>query len=407
MTRSTVRLAFALGEQMVVSGASLLVGIVVVRALGIAPYGLFAVLWTIVQFAQALVSSVIIAPFVQSFHASAPSERQQLVSANYARACLLSAVFAVVIGVGGSIASALVPGQWNAATTWCLLLWCCMTCLADAARRHLYAAGQVGLSAIVAGIAYGAQPLFLWWSAPTGVPSVLLVLTGCCTAGALVGLVLLRPWVWSRTAIQENLRATARSAYWLGGASVLQWIAANSVTWLATAMFGFGLAGTLRAAQNIVGPVGIFFQAMDGFLIAEAARKAQNDGPSAMNRYLVRIGMLQLLLGGVLLAAIAWQAPNLVQLVYARTDPELVLGLRCFALFYWVCCLANPVVAWVRVARREPLLVMGQVANIVATGGLVVLLAHTASEVVLLMAFGQLLFLAPQYWGWLRERSPH
>ena len=98
----------------------------------------------------------------------------------------------------------------------------------------------------------------------------------------------------------------------------LEWASLQGFLIVAGALLGPHAAGAIRAAQNILGPLNIAYQAADNIYPAAGSRVFSRNGMRGLKTYFTGSARQGLIALGIPCSAIAYFAPEIMHLVYGR-----------------------------------------------------------------------------------------
>jgi O-antigen/teichoic acid export membrane protein len=292
-----------LADQVVVSAANFLTGIIVARWLGVAGFGVFSLAWLVVLFAQSLQSAFVLAPM----QAIGPKQRVEDAPAYYASAFVLQVAFSGIAGV--AVLAAMTAGgtflgfdQTSREITGPIAVVVVATQMTEFFRCRYFATSRPQAAFRIDVVRYTIQVagiLVVFATARASVQQVLLVIP----AGAVAGLVTAwRDWPPLRlrgTEIAGTWKRHWNMSKWLAGSALMQWTSGNYFIIVAGVVLGPIAVGALRAAQTLIGVTNVFFQAADNFAPVRAARAYAQHGVTGLHAFMKRL----LFIGGAVTLA--------------------------------------------------------------------------------------------------------
>ncbi len=345
---------WALLDQALVSGSNFLVGLLLVRYLGMEQYGRYVLAWMLVQFALSVQSALVVAPML-SLAPTLESERRK---AYYDATLVLQAGLLVVLAAGLGVAW-LLPAAWLPAwldgETLPVLGACLLLVLAqDYLRRALFSRHAARRAFVLDMLAYGLQlPLLLWVLQGEASPTrALLVIALAMLLALLPGGYWVRPRWPAADVLGETARRHWRSSRWLLGSALLQWLSANYFLLVAGVLLGPVMVGAIRAAQNLLGLTHILFQGLENVVPGQASARLAQDGPEALVGYIGRTALVLLLVTGAVAGAAALCAEPLLGFVYGEVSATAIAALGWFVPFYMLAALVLPLRAGLRSLER-------------------------------------------------------
>ncbi len=341
---------WALLDQGLVSGTNFLVGILLVRYLGIEQYGVFVLVWMIVQFFLGVQNALIISPMMSIAPKMPEEERVGYYASTFIlQLCLLLMVFAT------TIVFILLPSQfrpeWLTNEALLPLLACFVFVqLQDYIRRNLFSNMASRQAFYVDVVAYGVQlPLiFFVVRAYPSVEVALLVIAAAMLAAVGLGY----RWLTVRGVSKANLKlVTIRhwvSSKWLLGSTILQWLSGNYFLIVAATLLGPAVVGAIRAAQNLLGLTHILFQGLENVVPREASLRYHEHGSLALRHYLTKVLLLLMIGTGLVAFAAAIFAEPLLWLVYGNLDQSSVIAMMWYVPIYMLIATSLPLRAGLR-----------------------------------------------------------
>lgn len=315
-------------DQAVVSGGNFLIGILLARFLGPESFGAYVLLQAVMLYLNSFQGALIFQPMLSAAPQLSDEGRVHYLQGIFALQLILSAVMAGVVLLLGLLASflaGLIPllafmNEAGAAPLLALASAVLAFQLQDWQRRYCFVIENSRGALLQDVLNYAIQVGLFTFAGLNG----FLDVTGAFWIVAL-GSAIAFVVRWSRNRLRPVF-AHARAvlhASWRSGRDYLiawqfQWMGGQGVLVVGAGMVGAEAAGGVRAAQNIVGPVNIFFQAMENVVPIAAARRYASDGLTGLLAYLWRItGWGSAALLPVLLALSLW-SEALTRLLYGE-----------------------------------------------------------------------------------------
>lgn len=317
---------WVLTDQVMVSGLNFLTGVLLARFLGVEGYGQFVLLYSVLLYGHTLYVALIVAPMMSI----APQVNSDVEQTNYLKGMitlqlLFSFLLSLIVFVLGSGVEKWYP-SWNLGEK-LLPLAISILCfqLQDWLRRYyfIYRKGKAVFINDV--ISYGGQIalLFLFYRFEQlsianafwaiAVSSAIAFVLGVVTENISPG------WAYASQAFQQS---------WQSGRDLLlagqiNWAGSQGILLFGASILGAKAAGGIRAAQNIVGPLNILFQAMENIIPIRAAQHYAQNQLTGLTVYLKKISLL----GGLLLAV-----PCITIALFSKALMELTYG-KAYAVF--------------------------------------------------------------------------
>lgn len=305
---------FGLSDQALVSATNFLLGLVLLRWLGLDGYGTFVLAWMGAQVASSLQQALLVAPLLNRWPTMEGEEANRLLHALDLQAialAILSAcaggILAIVLGIS-PLSLALVN------LTYLLHDWLRKRAFAN--QQNLQALQLDSLSSML--LFSGITALYF---------TELLTLSYTCFAIAFAyGLPVLV--LFHKLMHRMSYKTVLNEAYklrnftgWLAGTAVLQWFSGNYFLVAAAALLGPAPVGALRMAQQLVGLLHVLFLAIENQVPVAAALRYRNGGQQDLLNYLGKVALYGGLASGLFLTLLHLFSSQIIRFTFG---PELV-----------------------------------------------------------------------------------
>lgn len=359
---------WALLDQAMISGANFVLGLLLVRYIGLTSFGEYVLVWMIVQFCMSIQNALIISPMYSIAAQIEPHNRAKYYSVTIALQLLLAGTLAILPVLYVAFVPIRFLPIWLSTQTAFLLSLCIFVFqIQDYCRRQFCSTGQYRLAFFVDLLAYGIQLLFIVVVIrilPL-LSSVLIVFFISMTISSIIAITYLGYQSPSFSEVVQGGRRHWTSAKWLLGSACLQWVTGNYFLVTAGAVMGPAVVGAIRAAQNLVGLSHILFQAFENIVPKEASRKYYQSGKSALNRYMGSSGAV-VICGTASIAVLAsWYADILLVLIYKTADPISLSAMYWFVAIYVLIAAQLPLRAGLRAIEKTKFIFIAYVATAV------------------------------------------
>ena len=342
----------ALATQAVASGGQFLLSLVLVRELGLAGFGVVAMVLLgashVAGLVQALIAQPLVAMGCTSQRVTVAAVASLVVSG---AAGALGAGAAHSFGVGAGPVFALVTARG----------------VAPVLRSAVFAVGGMRVTLAVDALAgFGALALVIAFGAAT-VDRALIAVAGASLLAAVVGGSAI-PWdrVSSGEARSIAVRAWG-SGRWLALNQVASWFGSGGFLWAAAVILGPVTFGAIRTAQTVVGVLGSALQALELTLPLQARAVVERD-PREIGPWIVQTAIRLAGIFGVAGCVIAIGSDWIASLVVA--PGEVAMTARAIAVLAWVPVVGAFTgvlhVGFRAVERTRPLFVAYSVASLLA-----------------------------------------
>lgn len=292
---------WVLADQVIVSGVNFFTGILIARVLGIEDFGRFTLIWMIVLFVSSIQMAIIISPMMSV----APKQSKIMLpfyfGAMVSQQLIFSVLSLISIALGIKLSIYFYP-EWNINT---LLLPILVATLffqvQDFIRRVFFVQGRRIAAFFNDVLSYLGQILLIIYFSFMGsldIELVLWVVAVTSAVAVIVGIILFGEVCWSYTVFVSTFKRHWKSARWMTGSVLLQWLSGNLFIVAAASILGVAAVGALKVAQNIMAVTHVFFQALENIVPTQAGVYLHKSGKSEMLRYLLRVALWG---GGVML----------------------------------------------------------------------------------------------------------
>lgn len=345
--RMPSRARYSFADQAMISGVNALVGIILVRFLGLHAFGVFSMALIGILFLAIPQGALILGPMMSLYDQRGSISRSSYLAALLAHQALYAAlavaiVFlaAIVVGSDAGIDFALVA---------CVVV---ATQFQDLARRFFFVTERPRHALVSDAIAYGGRLVGVAVLAFMGNLTIDLVWVVMAVAGAAA----LLPWVsdlanldFARQPIREVTNAHKNSARWLLGSSLLSVLAENNFVMLIIGgVLGAAQLGAVRAVQTVALALNLVNLSLENFVPSAASQRLMQGGKSALLRYVRRVALLGAsAIGAVVLVLVVFADP-IMQVLYGQTFENQAVLIMAFGAYNALTFVAFVITAGLR-----------------------------------------------------------
>lgn len=333
------QLNWTFADQMVVSGSNFLTGILVARYLGIREFGLFSLAWLVILFAQSLQSSVIHAPMMSIGSKQSADTLPSYFAIVFIHELCWLFLSTILIVTGLLCCKTLFP-EWNLEPlVWPLAMAALLGQLQDFMRRYFFTIENPRVSFVSDAIRHGSQIstlMFLFLSMPgwLNVQGVFWVMAGSAALGFSVAMPNVKRLAWPRGRWWEISFRHWHFSKWLIVSNTLLWASGEIFYVVTGAVNGASAVGILRAAQNVMGVMHIFFHGLQNFLPMRASQVYRQGGTTELSKFLLRAGLLATLVALIVAVVVCSFAGEIMELLYGPAMRQYSWVLVAYALIY-------------------------------------------------------------------------
>ena len=352
--RAAGRASWAVVDQALISATNFITMVFLARGLSPTDFGGFALVYSVLLFANSLQSGLITQP-----HNVLGATRR---GAHYARYTTTTAVGQLILAM--SLALPALAG-------WCVAFrvgWVAAPLLAalvpsivawqlqEFARRVLYTEGRPTAAFANDVISYGGQALAILALERFGLLTgarALLALALTSALGAVLGVWQLRGSLTGpidRAVLRENWHF----GKWLAGTEIVgTWLSSQLLLYLVAGLLGAAAVGVLRAVHTIFGPTRVLSYVFDTVLPIRFARTLAAGGKSALRGQLRAAFLVAVpTLGGYCLLATLFAGP-LLRLLYGNRYEGQSAVLALYAVSMFIGYVAMIIAAALRALRQS------------------------------------------------------
>ena len=282
---------FSLIDQMIISCANFIMGILLARHLGVSQFGQFSLAWLAVQFVQTLQNAAVIQPMMSIGPKQSADTRGPYYSIAFIQQFMFASLSATLVLVGLSLSDQ-VFREWNVRPLlWPLSAMVFASQIQDFLRRYFFSVGKSQMSIVIDSVRYGGQTLaflclFLFSSWQPDIAEVLWTMLVAASASILAAWCCIDNFEWS---LAEWRKITLRHWHfskWLMGACIAGWMSGELYYVIIAAILGSSAVGILKAAQTIMGITNVFFQGMQNFMPVRASIVYREGGIRELVKFL-------------------------------------------------------------------------------------------------------------------------
>jgi O-antigen/teichoic acid export membrane protein len=335
----------ALFDQGLVSGANFVTNVLLARALGIKEYGVFALAWTAVMFANSLQYALIVTPMMSVGPKQEPEERPSYYGSVLLQEIAFALLAALTMFASVQLSTVYFP-QWEVGNLALPISGATLAyLLQEFLRRYFFCTGRSKRALTTDVLSYLLQlPIIFWILHRHGanLSNVLWIIAATSFAGFVLCMRWFEPITLDAPSVRRVFVRHWRISRWLAPTAFMQWGAGNLFLLAAPVYYGAAASALLRAAGNIVGVAHVWFLGLDNVVPARAARLLHLEGVDGMLRYLKGIVLRW---GGLTLAfatAVACFPSFWLRLIYGTKYSSDGSVLRLYALLYLFVFIAGP-----------------------------------------------------------------
>ncbi len=304
-----------IADQIMVSGSNFATGVILVRGLGLEQFGVFTVAYALILLGISLQLSFICSPMITLAALSEDgSTRARYLRGMFGVQLRFCAVVTVAVAIVSGAFLWFRPQFGGARLLPAFLLSVVFFLMQDWLRRYYFAAGKSQHSLWNDAISYIGQAVALLGLMLTHrltVNTAFWSIAITSAAAFLLGEAFERIG-YSKAEVRESWHQSRGLSRDLSIASQLQWLVYQGAMLIGAAVLGAEAAGSVRATQNIVGPVNVAYQAMENLVPLKAGEEMRRGGIRQVAKFLFRFGIKGFLVLSVLFLGIGLFARGLL-----------------------------------------------------------------------------------------------
>ncbi len=338
-------------DQALVSGSNFLLGILLVRWVGLDNYGVFALLWMGVLFALGINQAFITKPLLSIAPKLKAADQSDYLDGLHAIQVVVSVLF-LCLGMMVFFFSEFIFEKEITQFIPILsgIIFCQM--LYDYYRKVGFLDNNIIKVLVLDMLLYGGQiigVIGLIYFEKIDLFSVLFLLLGLNIITVIVGV------SNQRISIKNYKKILVRHFHfskWLLGTSILQWLSGNYFIIVGASILGTSAVGAVRMVQNIMGLCHVLFLAMENVIPIEAARRFYAEGELALNQYLLKI-TYQLGLGFcIVLLGITLFSSQILEILYGEEAIKYSYIIYAYSVLYVFVFLGHPLRFYLRTIEK-------------------------------------------------------
>jgi len=256
--------------------------VLIARFLGMEEFGLFALAWLGVYFAQNLQIATIVAPMMTIGAKQPKSDHAAYTGAMLVQQAVLAVATTIFVYLAVQAGDWLVPDWKLGETAIPLTLLVFIGQFSDFFRRYYFAFDKARISLVIDFLRYGSQIVLLFslflYCTTCSVAAVLYIMAGAALLGIGPALFFFGPTMWSLVKLRQVISRHWVFSRWLLVSAIAQWSREYFVHTAVGAMLGLADVGALRAAQQLVRVVNVPIQGFDNIVPMRASAAYLQDG---------------------------------------------------------------------------------------------------------------------------------
>lgn len=338
-------------DQVMVSGSNFLLGIILVRTIGLEEYGIFALLWMSVLFALGINQAFITKPLLSIAPKLKAEEQTHYLAGLHSIQYFLSAFFLVAGTILYSGAQLFFAYDFAPFIPLISMIIFCQT-IHDFYRKTyliLNRVTKVFMLDLIVHIGQILGILILLFFEKLTITNLLWIILLANILSVLSGKYTQK---FSLLNYKKILIRHFHFSKWLLGTSILQWLSGNYFIIVGASILGTSAVGAIRMVQNVMGLCHILFLAMESIIPIEAARHYQAEGENSLIQYLIKITKKTGLGFSLLLLGIGLFASPILSLIYGTSATDYSYIVVAYTLLYFLVFIGHPFRFYLRTIEK-------------------------------------------------------
>ena len=353
--RKNSQMNWALTDQVLVSGANFITGIILARFLGLESFGVFTLAWMVILFFNSLQLASVVQPMMSLAPKYEKEERRAFYGSMFFIQLMWIGLYIFVL-----FATLFIKDHvqfLNLVSDYFLPIFFVLLTsqLQDFLRRYLFSIGNSQLSFICDSISYlGRIILFVacYYLEYLSIVNVFFCIT---VANTLSFIVLLKSN--ESITLKHNkhiyfIRENYFFSKWLLGAALMQWTTGNYFIVVAGVVLGPIVVGAVKACQNIIGFTHILFQALENF-VPGMATLSLRVGKKAFISFLIKLTVMGGIVTGALISSVSYFSKELLDLLYGAEYSSYYYLLYWFGILYMLIYLSMSIRIGLRTLEKN------------------------------------------------------
>lgn len=282
-----------IADQIIVSGSNFATGIILVRGLGLEQFGVFTVAYALILLANNVQLSFIVSPMITLAALSEDGgPRTRYLRGMFGVQLWFCGIVTVLAAIVCGVFLWFEPQFGGVRLVPAFLLSFVAYLMQDWLRRYYFAAGKSQHSVWNDIVSYLVQALILlvlWATHLLSVNAAFWTIAVTSAAAFLMGLAIEKIGL-NRDEIRDAWQRSRVQSRDLAIASQLQWLVYQGAMLIGAGVLGAEAAGSVRATQNVVGPVNVAYQAMENLVPLKAGEEMRRGGIPRVAKFLFRFG---------------------------------------------------------------------------------------------------------------------
>jgi O-antigen/teichoic acid export membrane protein len=309
-------LSLSLIDQIIISCANFIIGILLARHLGVSQFGQFSLAWLVVIFSQAIQNAAVVMPMMSIGPKQTADTRGPYYCIVFVHELIFSLFSAALVIVGLLLSDQVFRG-WNIRPLlWPLSGMVFANQIQDFFRRYFFTVSKSQMSIIIDLVRYGGQTLaflclFLFSSWQPDIAGVLWTMLVAASASILTAWCRIDNVEWSLAEWRNVSLRHWHFSKWLIGTTIASLMSGELYYAIAGGILGSSAVGILKAAQTIMGVTNVFFQGMQNFMPVRASIVYREGGATQLVKFLGKCSFL-IVSATVGISLIAFIYPNYV-----------------------------------------------------------------------------------------------
>lgn len=282
-------------DQAIVSGTNFLTGILFARFLGVEAYGKFTLIWMSVLFFMSLHTAMIISPMLSIGPKNEKHHEKDYYNAVLIHLMIWVCISSFLLTFGCYVFNSLYPDENIKPIIFPLVITLITFQLQDFLRRYFFIKNRAKDAIFIDSLSYLGQLIAIvicinFYYLTLEITLYLIAFTSF--NAAIWGKFRAKELGFETNCLKDVTKRHFNFNKWLVGTSFLEWASGNLFMVAAGGILGTVAVGAIKAMQNIIGIIHLFFQACDNFLVPIAVTRLSKGGFNSLKKFIFHAFLL-------------------------------------------------------------------------------------------------------------------
>ncbi len=306
-------------NQIINSGSSFLVSLLLVSFLGLEKFGLFTVFWIIFLLINTFQLSVIVSPMMTNSDLYTSDLKAYYYGGTFVQQIFLTLLFLILIKFFFFFGSLVSINNQIYALQNIFLLIIFTSQIYQFFRRFFFSEKMYGVSIvidIIINITLFSLLIYLFKTNELNLEKVFYSYFISFLVGTLLVIPYVKKFNFSFKSFVDSTKVNFKISKWTTLTSIMQWFSGN--LWLINSgiILGSYVLGAIRACQTIINLSNLLFQSFENFFPPKLTHIYKSEGSKSMNEYIKKINISGFILLSVFAVILSLGSKNILEFFY-------------------------------------------------------------------------------------------